>query len=86
MYIIAISKQVNFKIIIYKLSFCVSKNLDGINEKKTGIIKKKRECWMCTALIAELSENKERKNIIQKGIVSSSVLDSKKEKSLAETL
>jgi hypothetical protein len=41
---------------------------------------------MCTALIVELSENKERKNIIQKGIVSSSVLDSKKEKSLAETL
>ena len=41
---------------------------------------------MCAALIAELSENKERKNIIQKGIVSNSVLDSKKEKSLAETL
>ena len=41
---------------------------------------------MCAAQIAELSENKERKNIIQKGIVSSSVLDSKKEKSLAETL
>jgi hypothetical protein len=41
---------------------------------------------MCTALIAALSVNKERKNIIQKGIVSSSVLDSKKEKSLAKTL
>ena len=41
---------------------------------------------MCSALIAKLSENKERKNIIQKGIVRSSFLDSKKEKSLAETL